>query len=361
MADEINWLVIEKLAMQVTKSGESPGSYPFVEWKQISSALINLQEAKDWCGIIRLHELFSGLYARDSAWGIPEIQSLDIEAIDAARKLGDFAELGHLLGARGHNLHRQGYHKQAINVFNESSINYLKIGKQFDALKSIYMTSLCYRAIGDRTMARTILMNVLKCIEDDDPWRGNPIQVLAWLAQDEGKLPLAEKLLRKALDFHKQATNSDILIVGALADLGEVIGLQGRYSEAIEYFENSLIMLDKYHGQYDRQEARTRLKYAQLLMRMRNFDSAINLLGEADNLASGYGHYYDLMWQIELTHCLIFAKKGQFRNSYLKAQMAMRYRHILGLSSWLLMKQLLTYFLEGNRLINKITNIILIT
>ena len=89
------------------------------------------------------------------------------------------------------------------------------------------MTSLCYRALNNRNKARTILVDVLRQVEPDDPWRGDPLQVMAWLTQDEGDLPGTEKLLREVLALHQQATDADILIAGTLADFGEVVGLQG--------------------------------------------------------------------------------------------------------------------------------------
>lgn len=72
--------------------------------------------------------------------------------------------------------------------------------------------------------------------DTDDPWRGNPLQIMAWLTQDEGDLPTSEKLLREVLSLHERGSDTDILIAGTLADLGEVVGLQRRFIEAIEYF-----------------------------------------------------------------------------------------------------------------------------
>lgn len=340
MADEIDWVMLTILSERVTQGGESLGAIPDDEWDHIRRALVSLQQSQDWSGIIQLRELFAGLLARDSAWGIPVIQMLDESAIEAARRLNDAAELGHLLGARGHNLHRQGFHELAIAAFTESAVNYSRCGNDFGALKSTFMTSLCYRALDNRPKARQILTDVLQQVEPDDPWRGNPLQVLAWLTQDEGDLPGTEKMLREVLALHERAADSDILIVGTLADLAEVVGLQGRVAEATEAFQSSLAILNQYKGQYDRQEARTKLKYAELLMRQKRFDEALQLLDDSDDKASGYGHYYDLMWRIELARSIIFMRKGRLRDALLKGQMVLRYRRILGLSSWLLVKQL---------------------
>ena len=350
MRPELDWDTLQALADRATQSGQQPGAIPDTEWEKISDALAQLEEVRDWSGVIRLHEIFTGLFARDSAWGIPVIQALDQAAIEAARRLNDMAELGHLLGARGHNLHRQGFHREAITAFEESATSYHKCGDSFGALKSTFMTSLCYRALNDRRRAYSIVTEVLEQVELDNPWRGNPLQVKAWLTQDEGDLSDTEALLREVLALHERAPNSDILIAGTLADLGEVVGLQGRISEATESFRRSLDILNQYSGQYDRQEARTRLKYAELLMRQGQCDMALRLLNVADDKASGYGHYYDLMWRIELTRALIFIRKGRFHDAILKGKMVARYRRILGLPNWLLVKQLVRRLWTGSGL-----------
>jgi hypothetical protein len=350
MSYEINWNDLQIFSNQVSQSGESPGTSLDSDWERVRLALNELQGSNDLNGIIKLRELFTGLLARDSAWGIPIIQTLDTAAIDAARQLNNYAELGHLLGARGHNLHRQGYHKQAIIAFEESNTNYTRIGEKFKALKSYYMTSLCYRALNNKLKSRLIITNVLQQIDIDDPWRGNPLQVLAWLTQDEGDLQKAEKLLNEALTLHGKAPNSDILIAQTFADLGEVVSLSNRIAEGNQFFQQSLIILDRYKGQYDRQEARTKLKYAELLRSQKKFIDALRLLDEADDEISGYGHYYDLMWRIELSRCLVFAQQGRIPSSLLKAQMTLRYRRLLGLSNWELIKQLILRFLAKNGL-----------
>jgi hypothetical protein len=102
----------------------------------------------------------------------------------------------------------------------------------------------------------------------------------------------------------------------------------------------SLAILQQYQGQYDRQEAQSKLKFAEMLMRQKRYDEALQLLDDSDDKASGYGHYYDLMWRIELARALIFLREGRWRDAILKGQMVLRYRRILVLSIWLLGKQL---------------------
>ncbi len=306
-----DWVKLEDLSSHLSQSGMEPGTIPDSEWQLIEQALNTLVNGQDWNGILRLRAIFAPLYARDTVTGLPALQLLDHHAIQAARYLGDRGELGHLLGSKGHNLHRQGYHQEAIHVFEESAHNYRETGKDMEALKSYYMTSLCYRALGKREEAKRILETVLTQIDSADPWRANPLQVMAWLIQDEGDLERSERLLRQALNLYRQTDNSDMLVVGALADLGEIADILGRTQEARQFFEESLLILAKHQGQYDRQEARTLLKYCESLIHQKDYSAAMRLLNQADDKVSRYGHYYDLLWQIELAKAFIHLLEGR--------------------------------------------------
>ncbi len=335
-ASHINWAKLKNLAAHLSKAGTEPGTVPDSEWKIIEQTLDTFIEMQDWSSILRLRTIFTSLYARDTVTGLPALQLLDQHAIQAARYVGDKSELGHLLGSKGHNLHRQGYHQEAIIVFEESAQNYTETGKDFEALKSYYMTSLCYRALGKRDDAKQILEVVLKQIDPVDPWRANPLQVMAWLIQDEGDLEKSETLLQQALNLYRQTSDSDMLVVGALADLGEITDILGRTQEARQFFEESLLILAKHQGQYDRQEARTLLKYCESLIHQKDYSAAMRLLNQADDKVSRYGHYYDLLWQIELAKALIHLLEGRIYYCLIKIRSVFRIRRHLGLSNtWL--------------------------
>lgn len=345
-----DWTQLQSLADRLAEPGAGPGSVPESEWRLVREALDHLCAHQDWEGIIRLRKLLTALFARDTVGGVLLLHRLDEAAIEAARKIGDPAELAHLLGAKGHNLHRQGYHRESIEAFEESSRLYQSIGKAFESLKSYYMTALCYRALGDRERAHRILGEVLAQVEGDDPWRGNPLQVAAWLAQDEGKLHDAEQLLTEALSFQRRADDSDILVAGTLADLAEVLGLQGRTEEAESLFRESLAILDIHKGQYDRQEARTKLKLAELFARTGKLDQALTLLDEADDKVRRYGHYYDLLWRIELARAAVYLRQVRPGAALRKLRVALRYRRELGLSRAMLAKQLFKRLCAGTGL-----------
>jgi tetratricopeptide (TPR) repeat protein len=335
---QIDWSALEDLSKRLSEPGVEPGSFDGEQWQTIENVLRSLEQAQDWQAVLHLRNIFDPLFASDTVTGLPLLQRLDQMAIESARAVGDCAELGHLLGAKGHNLHRQGYHLEAIKALDESAENYWAVHENVLGMRSYYMTSLCYRALGNRDRAKQILEEVIKSLDVDDPWQGNPLQVMSWILQDEGKLVEAETLLWKVLDFHRKSTNSDMLIAGTLADLGELVGILGRTDQARELFDESLSIFPKYQGQFDRQEARTLLKFSELLIHLKNHSLAMEYLNRADDRAGQYGHYYDLLWQIELAKAYIYLREGNFYNCLTKLRSVFRYRGYLELSNVLLVQ-----------------------
>jgi tetratricopeptide (TPR) repeat protein len=259
------------------------------------------------------------------------IGQLEAGAIHAARMLGDREHLAIFLGDKGHNLHRQGFHQQAIESFEASSLHYAALGRATYVQRNTHMTALCYRALNQWERAHTICQNILSQLPEDDPWRGHPLQVLAWLYRDKAEWKIAEVYLRGALDLFVQSQDSDILVAGTLADLGEILGVQERFEAAKDAFARSLGMLAKHKGQYIRQEARTMLKFASMLTAQGDYEMALHLLREADERCCMYGHYYDALWKVEMAVADIFLRQWQFHRAGMKIMSALHLRHALGL------------------------------
>lgn len=347
----IDWASLQALAEKLAEPGLGPGSVFESEWRTVQQVLDRLTTVEDWAGILRLREMFAFLVTGDTTGGLPEMQKLSAAAIQAAQHLGRVGLVAQFWHDEGHNLHRQGYHEQSITAFERAAKGYRQDGQEFGALQSFYMTALCHRALGDRTKARRVLKQVLAEVGEDDPWRANPLQVMAWLVQDEGQLEQAESLLREALTLYEEHEGPDsLLVLQTLADLGEVVGFQGRYAEAAEIFERSLGIGRKYSGQVDRQEARTALKFAEVLMRQREYKRALDLLDRADDKIRAYGHYYDLLWRIELARAFIYWRLRYWTSARRKFRMALRYRRQLGLSNMLLIKQMASRLRMGTGL-----------
>lgn len=347
----INWDELVSLTKSLSDPEVGPGGVTDVEWRLIEQSLIDLQTAEDWGGIVRLRELFDFLVIGETTGGMSIVQRIDEAAIEAAGHLGDRKLQARYLFDSGHNRHRQGYHKQSIEALERSAELYKAEGDDVRARESYYMTSLPWRASGNIDRAREILNDILKSTSAHDPWRGNPLQVLSWMERDKGNFVEAEKLLRESLTlYRKQEGDESIHVVQTLADLGEVIGLQKRYDEAMPFFEKSLEIVAKFGGQYDRQEARAKLKYAEMLTRYGDYEKALRLLDEADDRIRGYGHYYDLLWRIELARAFAYFQRRQWGSVIRKFRAVLRYRSELGLPNSLFARQIVRRFQVGTGL-----------
>ena len=118
----------------------------------------------------------------------------------------------------------------------------------------------------------------------------------------------------------------------------------GRIQESSELFEESLTILSRHVGQYDRQEARVLLKYSELFMYQKDYDVAMKLLDRADNKVSRYGHYYDLLWPIELAKAILFLQQGRITNCFTKLRSVLRIRKHLGLSNVMLAQHVMARY-----------------
>ncbi len=311
---EIDWEKLKDLAEQLGRPGWGGGAALQEDLQAVNRVLDILVAWQDYVGIVKLRSLFTTVVARDSIGVHESLQRLTDEAICAAGKLGDIKELAHLLGANGHNLHRQGLHRRALEDFYRSYQLYQQVGEPFEALESFFMMALCQRALGNAAEARRILGLVIAQVDPGEPWLGSPLNVLGWLERDDRHLARAETMFWQALALHRQTRDPDTLSAGTLADLGEIVGLQGRYEEATTCFRESLALIRKYQGQYDRQEARTETKLAELLIRENKCSEALGLLDHADDLIA-YGAYKDQLWKIELLRAMAKFRQGHIRGA----------------------------------------------
>lgn len=326
----INWDALQQLADTLINHPQGPGGVTALEWQQFDTALLELQQTNDTVGILTLRRICRPLLARDSAWGIEVLRRIDDAAIAAAHKRDDSGELGHLYGARGHNLHREGKHTQALNAFTQSVHYYERVPNARAARKNTYMMALCYRALGDTHTAKRMIDTVLASMDATDDWQDEPLFLQAKFAQDDGKLPQAEQCLRTAIVVLSQRHANTARHADLLANLAEIIGLQARYTEATALFTQSMDILKHFPGQYDRLMARTLSKQATMLVTQRQYSRALKLLDMADDRISRYGRYYEQLWRIELLRSIIYLRQGQFGFSWRKYRVARYYaRHHL--------------------------------
>jgi tetratricopeptide (TPR) repeat protein len=176
----------------------------------------------------------------------------------------------------------------------------------------------------------------------DDLWRANPLAVLSWLQQDDGDLRQAEITIRESVSLFERFKGPDNVQVGqSLADLGEIVGFQGRHSEAEDIFKRALSIFAKQPSAHPRQTARTLLKRAEVYMRQDRLDEAMKLLREA-YLTIAEAQYYDLMWRIQLAMAQINLQRKEYAELARHIRLAWRHRRAIGLTDWALVKQYLT-------------------
>jgi tetratricopeptide (TPR) repeat protein len=315
-----NWERISTLAVKLALPEFGGSSVLNQDFELVHEMLYTFWNNCEWYKIIDLRKLFDPIIARDSIGVIPVLQDLTNKAIVAAEKGNRNEDLAHFLGADGHNLHRRGLHNNALQNFERASKLYFELGNEFESIKNFYMMSLCYRALGNITKAKKILDNVFLRVSDKNPWRGNPLQVLGWMARDERKFAVAEEYFLESIKYQKLTKDPDILVAGSLADLGEVLGFQGKYQEGYQVLNESLHLIRTKRGQYKRQEARTLIKMAELLCFEKKMDIALNILDQADDKVRGHG--YDLPWKIELLRAVIYFRKKKLYFAYRKIRSA---------------------------------------
>jgi len=337
--EQERWDKLTEFAESVRQS-ESRASYVDEIIRLVNHTLDDLTTSADWNGVIRLRRMFEFLGAGETLGLGETLGHLNEQAIVAAEKLGDDITAGQFLHDKGQALHRQGKHPDAIRAFEQSREHYRKGGKEFQARESFYMTALCYRAIGNRQLAREIVEQVYQ-ESGTDPWRANPLIVRSWLEQDTGNLNQAEATLRQAISILEKDRGLTNVVVGqSLADLGEIVGFLGRYDEANTIFDRALGIFSALSQPDPRQVARTLLKKGEVYLRQNDLDEAMNVFRQAF-LAIAEAQYYDLMWRIQLAMAQVNLRQRDFQDFSRHMRLALTYRHAIGLSDWALVQQYL--------------------
>ena len=321
MQTMVDWQRHRQIVKQFSAPGFGPGRMSDEDLRLLQESLDTLIQNEDWSGILRLRKLYDDMMARDTMSAHPVTQKLSQRAIQSARRLNDIPELAHLLGAYGHNLHRQGYHQRALDAFEEASRLYEDLGDKRESLKNYFMMGSCYKGLGRIRTAIDVFHNVLESLEENDLWRGHPLQALAWIRRDQGYLRRAERLLAESLRLQRLSDDSDIVVAGTLADLGELKGMQGYLDAGMLLIDESLKILSHHQGQYLRQEARSKAKLASLLIKAGNHNEAMALLNNADDTIR-QSAYYDEIWKIEIIKSLSYLRRLKFRSAFRKINSA---------------------------------------
>lgn len=206
----VDWNGLNAIAKELSQATISPASITSIELSSIETALMNLVDTKDWRGILQLEELFHHQITQETLSVHQLFRDLSQKAIQSARFLNTKSKLADLLKLEGHNLHRLGFHKEALETFLEAEQIYRAEQDLANAKDSLFMTTLCLRALRNFKGARGIVEQLLGETEPDDPWRSHPLKMLAWLERDNKQFDIAEKLLRESLGLYSKISETDI-------------------------------------------------------------------------------------------------------------------------------------------------------
>jgi len=328
----IQWQNLQAVASKIAALESGPGGIVDAEWSTIGTALDQLSKADDFEGIIRLREMFAFLITGETIGGLDVVIRLNDTAVRAAQETGRSKLAAKYIHDKAENYHRRGYHKQSIREFERAAVLYAEAREPRKALESYYFSALAYRALGKRDRTLAILHDVLTQIGPSDPWRANPLEVLSWIYKDQRRYAEAEATLRTALSLYQELEGTNnVHAVQTLADLGEILGLRGQFDDAKKAFAQSLTMLDSFKGQYRRQEARTKTKYAELLNAKREYRNALELLDSSCDKIRGYGHYYDSLLRIELARAVAYFGLRKWGLGLRKTRLAIDYCNEIGL------------------------------
>ena len=362
---------LQALAVEMATAGVDPMAIDDEYLHIIDESLDILVRTTDWLGVIWLRNLFNPLIRRDTAIGIPQIRRIEQQALIAARQIGDPAIQAPLLEEEARHLHKQGYHDRAIECFQAASRAYSSSGQESLATRSYFMTATCQRALGRSRVSEAIIQTILEQTDKSDPFRGELLHALALLRRDEGNLDEAEQLLHQSLDYYQLIDRNarinssdyhlidpsslvgvfdegaDVLVAGALTDLGEIRGLRGDKRGAKMLFQSSLDLLAEYRGQFKRHEARTRLKLVEVLAFEGDYDEALRLLHSTSDELCAWDEqpqaarlYYDWLWRTELLEAFIYFRMGHVGLMLRKLRLVLAYRSELSLSLPHLIRQL---------------------
>jgi tetratricopeptide (TPR) repeat protein len=327
----IPWHQLHLIVEKMSHSAYGPGILHAEDINMFTQSLHMLKQTHDTHGILQLRHMCTPMLERDSAWGIHILRHIDDTAICVARTIQAIAQLAIFLMARGHNLHREGRHDEALTIYHEAIDCFTQCQDTDNVLRATFMSSLCIRALQRHNEAVHIVNIVLHNLPQTSPWYDEPVLMLGRLAQDTGDISNAYVLMQKALSYARQSPEprAIIRVAGILADIGEIDMLRRHYADAERAFNESIAIINQFPGQYNRILARTLIKFAELRTQQRCWTDAHTFLDRADDLVSRYGAYYDLIWRIELLRCYVYMFQLQWGHAIRKLRLFWYYRHQL--------------------------------
>lgn len=334
--DSLSWVNVETLIRQLITSGGDIHNLP----DQIESFWRVLNTSGHSEEIMRFGFLISDLNdGRGERWGMFELLcNINMCVARTAELEAEYVIAGRFWHDQGQMLHRKGLIIEAIEAFIHSSSNYSKAKKEFQEIESVFMTAICYRALGEVQKAKAILAEILKTV-DIISWRANPLIVLAWLERDSGNLSAAKELLIEAIPLLKQEINNShyLVLAQTLTDLGQLNTSMGLLEEAEQNFVESISHFKSLTPVDYRQLARSYIKMSRLMRKRRDLEKWDKYLNEARAILETTEHY-ELAMHVQVEFSIFAVYQHDLSQALRYLRWAWLYSGNLGLSRRRLIK-----------------------
>lgn len=292
----------------------------------IRDALVTLDDAQAWDDILSCCDLFGFLNKQQ---GHRDLSRELIElGIKAATKLKATTAQGRLLHDLAEIHHQQGRHKEAAEMFEKSYSIQKAENEKFNALTTKHMLVLALRALKGKyrdtayEKAKEVLLEARELAREDEaraPWVAHPIEVMSLFAKDKKDYILERQLILEATQIHLDNNQSDrsIMLGQCFGRLGQLSLAEKKYSEAKEYFRESL----KYSAQgLNRRVAATSLRYlGDVLVAQKNYDEAMKNYAEAMDTAID-GNFTEEQIALSWSLSYLYLRCGQYYDALSELQ-----------------------------------------
>ena len=236
-----------------------------------------------------------------------------MSAAKLTKENGLYVFAGHWFHVEGFRQHRLGIHGLSIKLMGEA-VECFSLAKNHERRReSLFFSALSFRALGQLDTAYTIVSDTLDLVQDD-PWRANPLEVLAWIERDRRNFVDAEDHLQEAIENYKQlGVHYQAHVAQAYADLAEIRGLQG-YDDAFTYFAESLSILEGLPTPNYLLIVRSLIKKARYASVIGKSQDAHESIHEAITYAR-YLKNCDLLWRGYVVYAVIDIRALEFRKA----------------------------------------------
>ncbi|MCA9292906.1 MAG: CHAT domain-containing protein [Phycisphaerales bacterium] len=159
-------------------------------------------------------------------------------ALPCAQSCGDSATIGHVQMTRLHVLNRQGHSQAAAEAGRDAADRYRTAGEPVHAARAAVNLGVVHRTLGNPAEAIELFNQARSVLGNDARIDAQILSNLAEAYLETNRFAEAENAFAQARDRFAELNmaRATAIVEGNLADL---LGRQGRFSEAFEHFERA--------------------------------------------------------------------------------------------------------------------------